>query len=301
MTKMTAIARKATMATLAVLLLALFMLPSAVLVYAASVTVSTDKMSYSPGQVLTVSGTVSPVTAGQDVAIIVSGPTGEMRAVDQVTPSADGTYSKDVMTFAPGNPSGTWTVKATYQAASSIATFTYTGVPPQTSIIVDVAVSTGQVFVAGDKVDCYLMSSYNGKALDADWTASVYAPTASPVTLSVSKLSTGLYRGSLTLAANATAGTYTVMATASVNTTQYLGSGVGVASFTVSGTLKGLSTDMGTVKTDVGTVKTGVSDIQKNFPIKVDISPIWIAVVLSLIAAVAAVYSTITVQRKIAG
>jgi len=295
---MTAIARRATMATLAVLLLTVLMSP---VVFAATVTVTTDKTSYSPGQVLRVSGTASPVTAGQDVAIMVKGPTAQMIAVDQATPGADGTYTKDVMTFAAASPSGTWTVTATYQAATALATFTYTGVPPKTSIIVNVGVSTGQIFVAGDKVDCYILASYNGKALDANITATVYNPTAPATTLSVSKLSTGLYRGSLTLAANATAGTYTVMASASVNTSQYLGSGVGLGSFDVSGTLKGLSADMSTVKTGVSTANTGIADIQKKFPITVDISPIYIAIVLSLIAAIAAVYSTITVQRKIAG
>jgi len=295
---MTAIARRATMATLAVLLLTVLMSP---VVFAATATVTTDKTSYSPGDVLRVSGTVSPVTAGQDVAIMVKGPTGQMIAVDQATPGADGTYSKDVMTFAAASPSGTWTVTATYQAATAIATFTYTGVPPKTSIIVNVDVSAGKIFVAGDKADCYVLASYNGKALDANITATVYNPTAPATTLSVSKLSTGLYRGSLTLAANATAGTYTVMASASVNTSQYLGSGVGLGSFDVSGTLKGLSTDMSTVKTGVSTANTGIADIQKKFPITVDISPIYIAIVLSLIAAIAAVYSTITVQRKIAG
>jgi len=298
---MTAIARRTTMATLAVLLLTVLMLPTAVLVYAATATVTTDKTSYSPNNVLRVSGTVSPVTTGYDVAISVKGPTGEQRAVEQATPNADGTYSKDVMTFAPGNPSGTWTVTATYQGASAVATFTFAGVPPKTSIIVNVGVSTGQVFVGGDKVDCFILSSYNGKALDANWTTSLYGPAGPATTMSVSRLSTGLYRGSVTLASNASTGTYTVMASASVNSTQYLGTGVGLASFEVSGALKSLSTDMGTVKTGVAGANTGITNVLGKFPITVDISPIWIAVVLSLIAALAAIYSTITVQRKIAG
>ena len=92
---------------------------------AAAITVSTDRTSYSPGQVLKVSGTVSPITSAQAVAIIVNGPSGDMRAIDQITPNADGTYSKDVMTFALGNPSGTWNIKTTYQAATAITTFSF--------------------------------------------------------------------------------------------------------------------------------------------------------------------------------
>lgn len=90
---------------------------------AATITVSVDRSSYSPGQVLKVSGTISPFTPGRDIAIIVNGPSGDMRAIDQITPNPDGTYSKNVMTFAPGNPSGTWNVKATYQAATATTKF----------------------------------------------------------------------------------------------------------------------------------------------------------------------------------
>jgi hypothetical protein len=92
---------------------------------AATITVSADRASYSPGQVLKVSGTVSPITPGQDVAIMVNGPSGDMRAIDQITPNPDGTYSKNVMTFALGNPLGTWNVKATYQAATAITKFSF--------------------------------------------------------------------------------------------------------------------------------------------------------------------------------
>lgn len=123
--------KEATVIVSALLLLAVTISSSAITVNAAAViTISTDRSSYLPGQTLTISGTVSPVTAGQDVAIIIYDPTGNLRAVDQVTPNPDGTYSKDVMTFAPGNPSGTWSAKVTYQAASATASFTFSVGPP---------------------------------------------------------------------------------------------------------------------------------------------------------------------------
>lgn len=53
--------------------------PAITTLAAATITASTDKSSYYSGQVLTVSGTVSPVTSGQDVAITVSGPASELR------------------------------------------------------------------------------------------------------------------------------------------------------------------------------------------------------------------------------
>ena len=298
---MTAIARRATMVTMAVLLLAVLASPLALVNAAATVTVLVDKTSYSAGQSLIVSGTVSPVTTGLDVAIMVKGPTGEQRAVDQVTPKADGTYSKNVLTFDAGNPSGTWTVTATYGGGSSVATFAFAGVPPRTNIVVNVEVSAGRVFVAGDTADCYILTSYGGTPLDANVTASAYM-RGQTTTLSVAKVATGLSRASVILPANATAGTYTVMASASVATSQYLGSGTGIVSFQVSPppTLSDINKGVQGVQTGVTSIQSGISALQKNFPITVDISPIWIAVVLSLIACIAAVVTTITVQRKIA-
>jgi hypothetical protein len=298
---MTAIARRATMVTMAVLLFAVLASPLALANAAATVTVLVDKTSYSAGQSLTVSGTVSPVTTGFDVAIVVRGPTSEQRAVDQVTPNADGTYSKNVLTFAAGNPSGTWTVTATYQGGSAVATFAFAGVPPRANIVVNVEVSAGRVFGAGDTVDCYILTAYGGTPLDANVTASAYMKGQTATTLSVAKVATGLSRASVTLPANATAGTYTVMASASVATSQYLGSGTGIVSFQVSTpTLGDINKGVQGVQTGVTNIQTGMTALQKNFPITVDISPIWIAVVLSLIACIAAVVTTITVQRKIA-
>jgi len=299
---MTAIARRATMVTMAVLLLAVLASPLALVNAAATVTVSTDKTSYSPGQILKVSGTVSPVTAGFAIAVIVGGPTGQQIALDQITPNADGSYSDNVLTFAPGNPSGTWTVTANYQGGSAVTTFTFAGVPPRTSITVGVEVSTGRIYAAGDTVECYILTGNSGKALDANVTAWMYKTGQSVTTLPVVKVATGLSRASMTLSANATSGTYTVVANASVLTSLYMGSGVGIASFQVSPppTLSDINKGIQGLQTGVSTAQSGISAIQKNFPVTVDISPIWIAVVLSLIACIAAVVTTITVQRKIA-
>jgi hypothetical protein len=328
--------RRATNIITALLLFTVLMVPSMMLVYAqASITVSTDKSSYVPNQTLTISGTVSPVVAGQDVAIIVYGPTGELKAVDQATPSASGTYSKVVMTFVSDSPSGTWSVKATYQASSSITTFTFTGVTPKTNIILTVEAKSGALYAGGDKADIYFLTSYMGKSIDSNVTATLYGPNAATATITVTKVSTGLYVGSYTFPA-AAAGTYTMVANASISTSTYLGYGLGLVSIEVSSKLndiasglaalqQGLSnvntglqsvnsalttanngiSDLKSGQTDIqsgiANINTGISDLKKNFPITVDVSPIWYAVVLSLIAAIAAIYSTITVQRKIAG
>jgi len=128
--------KQATTVIPTLLLLALLTASPVVKTFAAtSVTVSTDKSSYLLGQTLIVSGTVSPVALGQDVAILVYDPASNLKSVDQVTPSATGTYSTNLMTFRSSDLAGSWTVKATYQGVQATTTFTYTAVPPETSSI----------------------------------------------------------------------------------------------------------------------------------------------------------------------
>jgi len=56
--------------------------------------------------------------------------------------------------------------------------------------------------------------------------------------------------------------------------------------------------NVATIKTDLGTVKPSVTSISSFLP--VDMTPIWIAVVLSLVAAVAAIYAVVVIRGKIA-
>jgi peptide/nickel transport system substrate-binding protein len=118
--------KQATTVTSALLLLAVLMASQVLTTFAAtSVTISTDKSSYLLGQTLTISGTVSPVALGQDVAIMVYDPASDLKYLDQITPSATGTYSANLMTFRSSDPAGKWTVKATYQGVQAVTTFTY--------------------------------------------------------------------------------------------------------------------------------------------------------------------------------
>jgi hypothetical protein len=72
---------------------------------------------------------------------------------------------------------------------------------------------------------------------------------------------------------------------------------------TTLGTLEGKVTaidgKIATVNTSVGTLQADVSDIKAKPD--VDMTPVWIAVVLSLIAAIAACFAVVTIRQKIAG
>ncbi|HLN45557.1 MAG TPA: hypothetical protein VK209_07605 [Candidatus Sulfotelmatobacter sp.] len=73
------------------------------------------------------------------------------------------------------------------------------------------------------------------------------------------------------------------------------------------GTIKGTVTEtngkVATIQTDIGTLQADVSSVDtsvKDVPSQVNV-PIWIAVVLALVAAIAAIASLLLVRRKIAG
>jgi archaellum component FlaC len=261
-------AKAALTLTTTILLLLLVVAPALAVI---TVTVTTDKDTYSPGDTLIVSGTVSPVTAGQDVAITVYGPLGDLKAVDQATPAADGTYSKAVLVFSSTDPTGTWTVRATYMGASDTKTFAFTGgvapTPTAPPTALSVAVDGGNIYFPGEIAEFYILVSYNGAPVEANVSTRLYGPTGAPITSA--RTATGLYMITLAIPANAPAGTYTLVANASTTISGYPVSGVALKSFLISPTLTAWDAKLisinGTVaeiKTDVRIIKMNLTDIK---------------------------------------
>jgi len=131
-------------ATLTLTITLLLLLPQAL---AVTVSVAPAKPTYLIGESLTVSGSVSPVTAGYAVSIQLFDPNGLRKAVAQITPAADGTFTAtNIYTFSAQDPAGTWRVRASYQGVSSEATFTLisdTTPPTIVSITLDKSVVKG--------------------------------------------------------------------------------------------------------------------------------------------------------------
>ena len=75
---------------------------------------------------------------------------------------------------------------------------------------------------------------------------------------------------------------------------------------TLSGKVTSIDGNVATIKTDVGTVKMDISDLKTDVTGTKDAVsgitlPVWIAVILSLIAAIASIYAVVSIRRKIAG
>ncbi len=67
---------------------------------------------------------------------------------------------------------------------------------------------------------------------------------------------------------------------------------------TIEGNVATIKTDVGTIKADISAVKSDVASVKGFLP--VDMTPVWIAVVLALIAAIASIYAIVVIRSKIA-
>jgi len=281
------------------MLILLALMPVIPAVLAATISITTDKSSYAVGDALVVSGTATPVEVGQDVSIIIYGPSGDIRALDQATPAADGTFSKTVMVFSDTDVSGTWSTKATYKGISNTASFSVSGTAPpthRTQITLTLDVDVGEIYIKGDSAEVYVLASYKSTPIDANLTATIYG--ASVLKPSTTKVTTGVYKIAVPIPTNATTGTYSLVVKANHVSDQYEGTGLAMKSFLVSSNL-----DLTSVKSDIATIKTGVTDAKTaatSAKSAVDgmSTTLTIAVVLALIAAAASVFSVVQVSRK---
>ncbi|MDI9644008.1 MAG: hypothetical protein QFX35_02170 [Candidatus Verstraetearchaeota archaeon] len=70
----------------------------------------------------------------------------------------------------------------------------------------------------------------------------------------------------------------------------------------ISGNVATIKTDVGTIKADLSSVKSDVTSVKDSVSkyLPVDLTPVWIAVVLALIAAIASIYAIVVIRSKIA-
>ena len=92
-----------------------------------SLTVSTDRNSYSYGESYTISGAVSPVVPHQLVSIQIDAPENPNLATVSVVPSPDGKYSYQMQLGNKNIPAGTFTINASYGNTGNQTKFSYHG------------------------------------------------------------------------------------------------------------------------------------------------------------------------------
>jgi len=116
-----------------------------------TVSVSTVSPTYQTGDMVEIYGSVSvssdPLRAF-DVALIVKAPNGNLIQVAQVTPGADGYYSKSIQSSESWKE-GTYTVTANYDVKSASTSFSFSA---ETAAIEEVVEAAEEVAEAAEEV-----------------------------------------------------------------------------------------------------------------------------------------------------
>jgi hypothetical protein len=316
------------------LLMALLTSPLACAVCASPITVTTDKASYSTGQTVVISGSA---TADAVVTVQVVNPAGTTIFTDVVTATSAGVFTTSFK-LPQDAVTGTYTVYASATEGSNTRSFTVTAAAPTPTAALSVAVDGGTIYFPGETAEFYILVSYNGAPVEANVSTMLYGPTEVPVTKT--EVATGLYKVVLTIPDDAQAGTYAIVVNASsatyvggvslksfqisptltdlnarlisINgTVAEIKTNIGTikANLTdintkitsIEGDVATIETDIGTIKANISALKTDLSTIKGYFPVTVDMTPVWVAVIMSLIAAIAAIATVIQISRKIAG
>jgi len=95
-----------------------------------TVSVSTRSSTYQTGDIVEIYGSVSMVSdplRAYDVALIVKAPNGNFIEIAQITPGADGYYSKSIQSSESWKE-GTYTVTANYDIKSASTSFSFNAV-----------------------------------------------------------------------------------------------------------------------------------------------------------------------------
>ena len=117
-----------------------------------TVSVSTVSSTYQTGDIVEIYGSVSMVSdplRAYDVALIVKAPNGNFIEVAQITPGADGYYSKSIQSSESWKE-GTYTVTANYDIKSASTSFSFSTV--KAAAIDEVVEAAGEVAEAAEAV-----------------------------------------------------------------------------------------------------------------------------------------------------
>jgi predicted secreted protein with PEFG-CTERM motif len=90
---------------------------------------STDKLIYSDGDVMIISGEIKNMVPGDQLSIIIQSPNGNLVALDQLTVSSDNQFSTEIKLGGKlMKTEGTYTIKVQYREQSATTYFDFDGV-----------------------------------------------------------------------------------------------------------------------------------------------------------------------------
>ena len=100
---------------------------------------STDKLIYSDGDVMTISGEIKNMVPGDQLSILIQSPNGNLVALDQLTVSSDNQFSTEIKLGGKlMKTEGTYTIKVQYREQSATTSFDFGGVVSSSTNKLDV-------------------------------------------------------------------------------------------------------------------------------------------------------------------
>jgi len=99
-----------------------------------TIVVNTDKLSYSDGDMILISGEIKNMIPGDQLSIIIQSPNGNLVGLDQLTVGADNQFSTEIKVGGKlMKTEGTYTIKVQYRDQSANTSFEFGGVTSSTS------------------------------------------------------------------------------------------------------------------------------------------------------------------------
>ena len=104
---------------------------------------STNKLIYSDGDVMTISGEIKHMVPGDQLSILIQSPNGNLVALDQLTVSSDNQFSTEIKLGGKlMKTEGTYTIKVQYREQSATTSFDFGGVVSSSTNELDVVEDT---------------------------------------------------------------------------------------------------------------------------------------------------------------
>jgi predicted nucleic acid-binding Zn-ribbon protein len=138
----------------------------------------------------------------------------------------------------------------------------------QAILPLDIEIDTGTIYFRGEIAEFYILTSYNGTAVDSLLTLNLYGPSAISIS-SLTHVATGLYKARFQIPSNALTGVYTLVVSAIYDLGDgNIAKGISLKSFLISDKLTSwdsklisIENKIATIQTDIGIIKVNISNI----------------------------------------